>query len=135
MRHSPERVADVACGVFGIVRHQLYDRNADGSLMRDIESVRRRSLVIKAVRRIAGASFPEMSGMFCKASHSSIFSSWESDAATDQEQALFESTVRNLLRAYEPKPPKMKPVERDTRCDGVWFSPACREEQEQNGTH
>lgn len=132
MRHSPERVADVACGVFGLLRHQLYGRRCGGSLMRDSDSVRQRALVVKAVRRIAGASFPEMAGMFCKASHSSVFSSWESSAASEQEQALFESTIRNLLRAYEPKPPPPKPVERDTRCDGVWFSPACRESTDAN---
>lgn len=121
MRHSPERVADVACGVFGLKRHDLYARDEFGVRRKTVEFTRMRSLVVKCIRRISGASFPRIAKMLGVASHSSIFSSWESDAATDQEQALFESTVRNLLRAYEPKPPKMKPVERDTRCDGCWI--------------
>ena len=130
MRHSPERVADVACGIFGLARHQLYAVDPyDGKRRRDPESLRRRAHVVRAIRDISGASFPEIQRALHINSHTSALSAYHGTNVTNDEQLLFEASVRKLLEAFEPKQAPANPTERDTRCDGVWFSPACREEQ------
>jgi len=129
MRHSPERVADVACGVFGIERCQLYGRDEFGVRRKSDEFIRRRSLVVKCVRRITGASFPRIAKILYVPSHSSIINANASTMTGDDDQAAFDLLVIGRLQASEPRHDPSEPVDRDTRCDGVWFSPACREER------
>lgn len=125
MRHSPERVADVACGMFGILRHELYSMRF-GYSQRNAEALRRKQLVVSAVREIAGASFPDIARALGHAgSHSTEHSAYYRGTVSRQEILAFLSDVRHRLREFEPKEEQPKP-DRDARCDGVWFSPACR---------
>ncbi len=127
MRHSPERVADVACGVLGIRVDELW-LHIPMKLGR-IENARRRKLVAWCVRRISDASFPTIAKALMARRHSSIHTCLSNESATQCECVVLEACVRKLLQAFEPKPKAYVPPERDTRCDGVWFSPACREER------
>lgn len=126
MRHSPERVADVACGMFGILRHELYSMRF-GYSQRNAEALRQKQLVVSAVREIAGASFPDIArALGHTGSHSTEHSAYYRGTVSRQEILAFMSDVRHRLREFEPKEEQPKP-DRDARCDGVWFSPACRE--------
>ena len=129
MRHSPERVADVACGVFGIERVELYLRNQWGVRPRTKTDIRMRSLSVKCVRRLTGASLTRLASVFMLQGHSSIVNALQSSGTTDDEQADFDLKVIAKLQELYDSPQVTNHTDRDTRCDGVWFSPACRDER------
>lgn len=122
MRHAPERVADAACGVFGLKRHDLYARDEFGVRRKTAEFTRMRSLVVKCIRRISGASFPRIAKMLGVASHSSIHNAYASEMTTDDEQSTFDLMVIGKLVALDPRAAETK-----NRRNAVWFSPACED--------
>lgn len=123
------RVADVACGAFGMLRHELYGPE-DGKIPRNKEIVRRRQLVVSAVREIAGASFPDIARVLYHKTHSSEHEVYRNGPVSRGDILAFIADVRCRLREFEPKVQEPKTTTRDARCDGVWFSPACREQRD-----
>lgn len=84
-------------------------------------------MVVKAIRHVTEASFPCIATAVGVRNHTSIQNAWQSNITDDAEQATFDSQVRKLLEAYEPKPLPRKPPEATARKDFAFFSPACED--------
>jgi len=131
MRHSPQRVADIACSLLGIARHELWEPSTrgKGGFSRPPGIHRKRKLVVCAVRDISYASFPEIGRVMGVRNHTSVFAAYHSDMAAPDDVEEFVFMVSVAVDRSVQQRPQPTPLGRDTRCDGVWFSPACREEQ------